>query len=238
MTARARWPFRIGTAGAACISALAIHACGGSSSSTEQSSTSTLRSPLVQHEADRDDSDDRDEGRGLRIKTLSNRADLISGGDAYVEIVLPKGQLASALRVQLNGHDVRSVFAVRANGRMLGVVTGLVDGENVLIASIGKSSHAARLIITNHPIGGPVISGPQTQPFVCATSVAQPATSTSPATNASGLGTNAVDAQCNIATEYKLYYKTTTAGCTNSLPDPNPPASPPANGCFKTYKSD
>src|SRR6266851_4344971 len=165
MTARARWPFRIGTAGAACISALAIHACGGSSSSTEQSSTSTLRSPLVQHEADRDD---RDEGRGLRIKTLSNRADLISGGDAYVEIVLPKGQLASALRVQLNGRDVRTAFAVRAKGRMLGVVTGLVDGRNVLIASVEKSQ-AARLIIMNHPIGGPVIAGPQTQPFVCAT---------------------------------------------------------------------
>ena len=236
MTARARWPFRIGTAGAACISALAIHACGGSSSSTEQSSTSTLRSPLVQHEADREDSDDRDEGRGLRIKTLSNRADLISGGDAYVEIVLPKGQLASALRVQLNGRDVRSAFAVRANGRMLGVVTGLVDGRNVLIASVGKSQ-AARLIIMNHPIGGPVIAGPQTQPFVCATPVVQPATSTSPETKASGLSTDAIDAQCNIKTEFKVYYKTnntTAPPCANSLPDPNPPVDPKAlPSCFK-----
>ncbi len=236
MTARARWPFRIGTAGAACISALAIHACGGSSSSTEQSSTSTLRSPLVQHEADRDDSDDRDEGRGLRIKTLSNRADLISGGDAYVEIVLPKGQLASALRVQLNGRDVRSAFAVRANGRMLGVVTGLVDGRNVLIASVGKSQ-AARLIIMNHPIGGPVIAGPQTQPFVCATPLVQPATSTSPETKASGLSTDAIDAQCNIKTEFKVYYKTnntTAPPCANSLPDPNPPVDPKAlPSCFK-----
>ena len=236
MTARARWPFRIGTAGAACISALAIHACGGSSSSTEQSSTSTLRSPLVQHEADRDDSDDRDEGRGLRIKTLSNRADLISGGDAYVEIVLPKGQLASALRVQLNGRDVRTAFAVRAKGRMLGVVTGLVDGRNVLIASVGKSQ-AARLIIMNHPIGGPVIAGPQTQPFVCATPVVQPATSTSPETKASGLSTDAIDAQCNIKTEFKVYYKTnntTAPPCANSLPDPNPPVDPKAlPSCFK-----
>src|SRR5712691_4681997 len=158
MTARARWPFRIGTAGAACISALAILACGGSSNSPEQSSAAPSRSPLLQHEADRDDGDD---GGSLRIKTLSNRADLISGGDAYVEIVLPKRQSATALRVLLNGQDVRSAFAVRANGRVLGLVTGLVDGDNVLVASVGKESHAARLIITNHPIGGPVIAGPQ-----------------------------------------------------------------------------
>jgi len=233
MTARARWPFRIGTAGAACISALAIHACGGSSTSPEQSSNASSRSPLVQHEADRGDSDDADEGRGLRIKSLSNRADLISGGDAYVEIVLPKRQSATALRVQLNGRDVRSAFAVRADGRVLGVVTGLMDGENVLIASVGKS-HAARLVITNHPIGGPVIAGPQTQPFVCATPSPEPSP-LAPLTNASGLQTRAVDAQCNIATEYKFYYKATKAGCTNSLPDPNPPTPLPANGCFKTY---
>ncbi len=232
----ARWLFRIGTAGAACISAaLAIHACGGSSNSPEQSSSAPSRSPLVQHEADRGDSDDADEGGGLRVKTLSNRADLISGGDAYVEIVLPKRQSATALSVQLNGRDVRSAFAVRANGRVLGVVTGLVDGQNVLIASLGNASLAARLIVTNHPIGGPVIAGPQTQPFVCATPTPQSATLTSPATNASGLHTNAVDAQCNIATEFTFFYRTTTAGCANVLPDPSPPAAPPANACFKPF---
>src|SRR6267143_1253615 len=230
MTARARWPFRIGTAGAACISALVIHACGGSSNSPDQASNASLQSPPVQHDTDRDDSDDADEGRGLRIKTLSNRADLISGGDAYVEIVLPKRQSATALRVQLNGRDVRSAFAVRADGRVLGVVTGLMDGENVLIASVGKS-HAARLAITNHPIGGPVIAGLQTQPFVCATPTPEPST-LAPLTNASGLQTRAVDAQCNIATEFKLYYRTTTAGCRNVLPDPNPPAPAPTDACF------
>jgi len=189
--------------------------------------------PLVEHEADHGDSDDADEGLG--IKTLSNRADLISGGDAYVEIVLPKRQSATALRVLRNGIDVRSAFAVRANGRVLGVVTGLRDGENVLIASLGKTSRAARLIVTNHSIGGPVIAGPQTQPFVCATPTPQPATLTSPATNASGLHTNALDAQCNIATETTFFYRTTTPGCANVLPDPNPPAVPPANACFKPF---
>ena len=56
-----------------------------------------------------------------------------------------------------------------------------------------------------------------------------------PASNASGLTTTAVDAQCNIATEYKLFYRTTTAGCSSALPDPSPPAAQPTNNCFKPY---
>ncbi|MFL5310903.1 MAG: DUF6351 family protein [Myxococcales bacterium] len=241
MTARARWSFRVGTASAACIGALAIHACGGPSSAPDATANAPA-SPVAQ----RDGSRDEDEGGSLRIKTLSNRADLISGGDAYVEIVAPKPQLAGAISVKLNGRDVRDAFAVRANGRMLGVVTGLVDGENVLIASVAKTNQSARLVITNHPIGGPVIAGPQTQPFVCATPVAQPATATSPATNASGLSGRARDGdpQCNIATELKLYYKTNALrppACANSLPDPNPPATPPAvpppPSCFKPFSA-
>src|SRR5581483_10261459 len=93
----------------------------------------------------------------------------------------------------------------------------------------------AKLIINNHPIGGPVLLGSQTQPWICATPTPTAAAGNTPATNASGLSTFAVDAQCNIATEYKLFYRTTTAGCSTALPDPSPPAAPPTNNCFKPY---
>jgi hypothetical protein len=169
----------------------------------------------------------------LTIKTLSNRADLVSGGDAFIEIVLPQGTSASGLKVDVGGRDVSNAFAQRPNGRVLGVVTGLSNGNNLLTAKVGGKG--ASLAINNHPIGGPVFSGTQIQPWICATPTAQPPTFTTPATNASGLSTTAIDAQCNIETEYKLYYKTTTAGCTISLPDPNPPTPPPTNGCFKPY---
>src|SRR6185369_1294789 len=56
-----------------------------------------------------------------------------------------------------------------------------------------------------------------------------------PASNASGLTTFAVDAQCNIATEFKLFYRTTTVGCSTALPDPSPPTPAPTNNCFKPY---
>ena len=64
-----------------------------------------------------------------------------------------------------------------------------------------------------------------------------PATGNTPAPNASGLSTPATDAQCNIATEYKLFYRTTTAGCSSrACPTPSPPArADPTNNCFKPY---
>src|SRR5207249_7444769 len=76
----------------------------------------------------------------------------------------------------------------------------------------------------------------QTQPWICATPTAVPASGNTPASNASGLSTFAsTDGQCNIATEYKLFYRTTASPCSTALPDPNPPATPPANACFKPY---
>jgi hypothetical protein len=187
--------------------------------------------------------DDDDE---IEIVTLSNRADLISGGDALVEVRVPRRASLSRVEIKLNGHRVTSAFQLVPGTRTLrGLVTGLVDGRNRLSAD-SQGAKEASLTITNHRIGGPVLSGPQITPFFCATNVFQPATATTPAPNFSGLSTAAVDAQCNIASEYKLYYRTTTPGCSFALPDPTPgvgvnattppaPATPPANGCFKPY---
>jgi hypothetical protein len=169
----------------------------------------------------------------VQIRTLSNRADLISGGDALVELVLPAGTTAAQLHVAVGARDVSSAFAVRANGRIIGVITGLADGANTVTADLG-GARTGSLTINNHKIGGPVISGAQVTPFVCATPTATVGTGDTPNTNASGLSTAAIDAQCNIASEIKLYYHSTTAGCLNVLPDPNPPAATP-NSCFKVY---
>jgi hypothetical protein len=160
---------------------------------------------------------------GLEIKVLSNRADLVSGGDALVEIVVPKPATATDLQVDVDGRDVSSSFKQSAGGRVVGLVTGLKDGPNVVTAKLGKSG--ARLTITNYPIGGPIFSGAQVQPWVCATPTAQEATSTAPATNASGLSSPATDAQCNIPSEDHLFYRTTEQ-CSAGR------GGPP---CFKPY---
>ena len=107
------------------------------------------------------------------IVTLSNRADLISGGDALAEISVPRDVPLQQVRVLLNDDDVTGMFQTDAAARtMRGVVTGLVVGTNELVADSngrGKGRPRASLTITNHPTGGPVLLGAQTQPWVCAT---------------------------------------------------------------------
>ena len=78
------------------------------------------------------------------ILVLSNRADLISGGDALVEIKVPPWiSLANGVKVDVDGVNVNSAFAVRADGRYYGLVTGLRMGDNVLTATMpgGRRTH-------------------------------------------------------------------------------------------------
>src|SRR5712664_2577160 len=84
---------------------------------------------------------DREEA--LRITVLSNRADLISDGDALVEVVLPPDVAPSKVRVTVNGHDVSGAFAVRADGRFYGLIDGLALGRNEVVAVVlpSKSKH-------------------------------------------------------------------------------------------------
>src|SRR5882724_8004589 len=172
----------------------------------------------------------------FEIVSLSNRADLISGSDALLEVRVPKSVALNKVRLSLNGRDVTGAFTANAAARTLrGVVSGLVEGRNDFAAGESHGGREARLVITNHPIGGPVLLASQTQPWICATPTPTAASGNTPATNASGLTTFAVDAQCNIATEYKLFYRTTTTGCSTALPDPSPPAPAPTNNCFKPY---
>ena len=138
-------------------------------------------------------------GAPPQIRVLSNRADLVSGGDALVEIVVPAG--AGAPTVDANGRNVTSAFRRLGNGRVLGLVTGLRVGSNTLTARAG--GRAARLTVQNAPIGGPVFSGPQIEPWTCQA--------------------GAVDAKCNQATTYQLLYLP-RAGVQLQAYDPaNPP---------------
>ncbi|MFL5911408.1 MAG: DUF6351 family protein [Gaiellaceae bacterium] len=142
----------------------------------------------------------------ISIHVLSNRADLISGGDALVAVDLPAGASAQRLRMTVGGRDVTSEFAVRANGRYEGLVQDLALGRNVLTATLPDGS-GARIAITNHPHGGPVLSGPQLQPWVCQST--------------------AIDAQCNQPPTYKYLYKSTDP--TKQGLQPYDPSKPPSD---------
>src|SRR6267378_1321646 len=183
----------------------------------------------------------------FEIVSLSNRADLISGGDALVEVRVPKNVSLNRVKLSLNGHDVTGAFTANASARTLrGVVSGLVEGRNDFAAGESHGGREARLVITNHPVGGPVLLGSQTTPWICATPTPTAASGNTPASNASGLTTTAFDAQCNIATEFHLFYRTKTPVSVNNgadgkcvfvLPDPSPTttAPTPSFSCFQPY---
>jgi Tannase-like family of unknown function (DUF6351) len=145
----------------------------------------------------------------LAIKVLSNRADLVSGGDALVEITSGSATPA-AVTVTLDGTDITSSFAKRSNGRFMGVVTGLSEGPNELVAT-SPSGRGARLTITNHPIEGPIFSGPHLQPWVCTTA-------------SNGLG-EPTDEHCNAPTKIEYFYQ--AEGSTTF--SPYDPANPPTD---------
>src|SRR5437762_5137070 len=77
---------------------------------------------------------DKEPGPTLGIQVLSNRADLISGGEAYVEITEPADHHADHLQVLLDGKDISQTFARRDNGRILGLVEGMSNGTHTMAA--------------------------------------------------------------------------------------------------------
>ena len=103
----------------------------------------------------------------VEIKVLSNRADLLSDGDALVEIVRPASTNPDSVRVELNGEDAADEFAIRPDGRFVGLIDGLEQGDNRLTAAVHQKT--AELILTNHSIGGPIFSGPHLRPWLCTT---------------------------------------------------------------------
>ena len=228
MSTHSNVTFRSGLIGIATLAVVVAGCGGGTPAATESSQADALAQSQPQLPP-----------FNFEIRTLSNRADLISDGDALVEVQVPKDVPMHQVTLTLNGADVGAAFVADAVARTFrGVLQGMVAGENLFVADangLGKGRPWASLTITNHPRGGPVLLGSQTMPWVCATPAPVAESGNTPASNASGLTTTAVDAQCNIATEYTLFYRTTTPGCSSALPDPSPPASPPTNNCFKPY---
>jgi hypothetical protein len=114
---------------------------------------------------------DHDRDR-LRLEVVSGRADQVSGGDALVRVTVPRGARTSRVEVTRGRTDVTGAFARQDDGTLLGLVDGLREGRTTLTARVtgrGPTPRPTSLTLVNHPIGGPIFSGPQQQPFVCTT---------------------------------------------------------------------
>ncbi|MBS0305872.1 MAG: hypothetical protein JSR43_10925 [Proteobacteria bacterium] len=110
--------------------------------------------------------DDRD--TAVQLEVLSSPAHQVSGGDARILVRAAPG-LRGKLELWLNGRPVTAPLAAVADG-LEGVVSGLVDGRNVLQVRQRSVGVRDTLLLTNHPVTGPIFTGPQQTPFVCTTS--------------------------------------------------------------------
>jgi Tannase-like family of unknown function (DUF6351) len=162
--------------------------------------------------------------QAMSITTLSSPPTLISGGDVLVAIKLPPEIEPSEVRASLNQRDITDSFvADDAAHSLVGMVAGLNLGRNSLVAwstSRRRAYLKARLTLINHPIAGPIFSGPWQQPFVCTTGQfkiysglygVEPLDDTS-------FGPP-IDAQCSAVTKVTYLYMPKGAAAFKPLPD-------------------
>jgi hypothetical protein len=131
----------------------------------------------------------------IEVKVLSSRYDLVSGGDALVEVKASDGAKASELKLSLNGRDLVTPLTFdQSSNTLRGLVTGLDIGANWLQAR-GPTGYSVSQALVNHPITGPILSGPHMTPYECRT-------------EQSGLG-EPLDANCSAPTKLEWFYKST-----------------------------
>ncbi len=108
------------------------------------------------------------------VRVVSSAPDQVTGGDARLHIRVPQTVPVHQVEVTVNGQSQRDHFTQMPGTRTLtGVINGLVVGGNtVRVAANGKGNgrpDAVQMTLENHPITGPVFSGPHQYPFVCNT---------------------------------------------------------------------
>ncbi|MBP2327480.1 hypothetical protein JOF56_007865 [Kibdelosporangium banguiense] len=129
-----------------------------------------------------------------RLEVLSGPAQYVSGGAARLRVVTPRNTTA---KIAVNGTDVSAAFT--PNGHALeGVVRDLPLGTSRVEARTARGR--AELKLVNHPITGPMFSGPQQPDFFCST----------PAHLAGfDLAPPFLDSNCSLATQVGHYYLAT-----------------------------
>jgi hypothetical protein len=136
----------------------------------------------------------------------------VSGDDARLLIDVPLGQI-DKVAVTVNGSDVTGAFSIIDGDTLEGVVEGLKLGDNLVEVRQRNSRGAASasVTLTNHPITGPIFSGPQQDPFFC---------STPGDYGAAELG-GPLDEGCTMETVVSFKYRTTSGNWVDY--DPNAP---------------
>jgi hypothetical protein len=139
----------------------------------------------------------------FQVSVLSSRPDMISGGDALVEVKYPDTNSQQDISIRLNGTDVTSQFSTQAGAErtMRGLVSGLTTDptsatgspNTLTVVNLKNASSRLDVPLVNYPITGPILSGPHIKPYECRTVE-------------NGLG-QPLDADCSVSRQVVWYYR-------------------------------
>ena len=127
---------------------------------------------------------------------------MVSGGDVLIQIIAPPSA-GTNVAITVNGREPNAELKARTPATTLIVrLQNLQLGRNVIEVGVKGQKPAVQLAVVNHPINGPVMSGPHQTPFKCETQVF-------------GLG-EPLDVDCTVATRVEYFYRS------NEQQPPNP----------------
>jgi hypothetical protein len=145
-------------------------------------------------------------GGGFEVSALSTRPGIVSGGDVLIRIV-PPGSSAKNIIVTVNGRTANAEAKRTTDGTALLVrLKDLSIGKNDVAVGYKGQRAAVQLLVVNHPIAGPLLSGPHQTPFKCETQWF-------------GFGPP-LDTDCTVPTRTDYFYRST------SRPPPANPFKP------------
>jgi Tannase-like family of unknown function (DUF6351) len=133
---------------------------------------------------------------GLRIEVLSGPAKYVSGGAARIRVAVPRSVSPHRVEVTVNGTE--TTLAPRGHA-LEGVVRDLPLGSSTVTAAVSRRDRVTQRLV-NHPITGPMFSGPQQPDFFCSTPE-----------HLAGFDLTGpfLDADCSLPTRVDYYYRST-----------------------------
>jgi len=142
--------------------------------------------------------------RVYEVRTLSARADMVTGGNLLIQITTPPS-VHDAVSITVNGREAESELGPGMfPGTLVARLEALQIGKNIIEVGPKGRKPATRLAVVNHPITGPVFSGPHQMPFNCETE---------------GLGLGApLDADCSVAKRVDYFYRSGNSSSAQANP--------------------
>jgi hypothetical protein len=118
---------------------------------------------------------------------------MVSNGDVLIQIDAPPSAGTNVV-ITVNGSAPHAEFKPGPSPSTLIVrLKDLKLGSNIIEVGVKGQKPGAQLTVVNHPISGPVMSGPRQTPFTCETQVL-------------GFGPP-LDADCSVATRVEYFYR-------------------------------